>query len=70
MLEVCACLGISIADRKVEEPAMVIIFLGILLDAAKMELRLPQDKLKALVAILRNWDVKKRKTTKKGSYYH
>ena len=51
MLKVCARLGFPIADRKVEGPTMVIIFLDILLDAAKMELRLPQDKLETLMAL-------------------
>lgn len=44
---------------------MVITFLGIILDTAKMELRLPKDKLEALMALLGNWDVKKRTTTKR-----
>ena len=50
MLEVCGRLGFPIAGEKLEGPTMVIIFLGILLDATKMELRLPQDKVEALIS--------------------
>ena len=44
---------------------MAIIFLGILLDAANMELHLPQDKLEALLELLGNWFKRKKRTTKK-----
>ena len=65
MLRVCSHLGFPIAVGKVEGLTEVITFLGIILDAAKMELRLPKDKLEALMALLGNWDVKKRTTTKR-----
>ena len=65
MLEVCRRLGFPIAQGKVEGPTRVIIFLGILLDTESMELRLPQDKLEALVSLLNNWNEKKKKITKR-----
>ena len=54
MIEACKCLGFPIAEGKVEGPTMVIIFLGIVLDADKMELHLPTDKLEALMVLLCN----------------
>ena len=66
-LEVCRRLGFPITEEKVEGPTMAIIFLGILLDAANMELRLPQDKLEALLALLGNWDERRRKQQRGSS---
>ena len=65
MLKVCAYLGFPIAERKVKGTIVMNIFLGLLLDADKMELRLPQDKLDTLVALLGDWNANKRKTTKR-----
>ena len=65
MLEVCRRLGFPIAQGKVEGPTRAIIFLGILLDTESMELRLPQDKLEALLSLLNSWNKKKMRTTKR-----
>ena len=65
MLHICKQLGFPIAERKTEGPTTVIIFLGILLDTVKMELRLPRDKLEALTSLLRQWSTTKKKTTKR-----
>ena len=65
MLHTCKQLGFPIAERKIEGPTTVITFLGILLDTATMELRLPHDKLEALTSLLRQWNTTKKKTTKR-----
>ena len=65
MLEVCRRLGFPIAQGKVEGPTRAIIFLGILLDTESMELRLPRDKLEALLSLLNSWNEKKKKITKR-----
>lgn len=41
----CAFLGFPLALEKVEGPATILVFLGILLDSVRMELRLPPEKL-------------------------
>lgn len=65
MLEVCKQLGFPIAVNKVEGPTNIITFLGILLDTVKMEMRLPPEKLEALLLLLSQWQTKRRKATKR-----
>jgi hypothetical protein len=48
LIAVLRKLGFSISWSKVTDPCKVITFLGIELDTESMELRLPEDKLKAL----------------------
>lgn len=62
MLHVCRLLGFPIAENKVEGPTPLITFLGILIDTVKMELRLPSDKLEALLLLLQQWQHKKKVT--------
>lgn len=38
-LELCECLGVPVSSHKVEGPAMVLTFLGILLDTWKLEIK-------------------------------
>ena len=64
-IEVCAKLGIPIAPDKLEGPAHILAFLGILLDTELMQLRLPQDKLSALMKLLTEWQSMRRKVTKR-----
>ena len=45
-LNLCKRLGVPIADHKVEGPATVLPFLGILIDTEKSIVRLPHEKLK------------------------
>ena len=45
---------------KIKGPATILVFLGILLDTVKLEMRLPEDRLAALKALLQQW-----RTTKK-----
>jgi len=48
-------IGVPIADHKTEGPTSALILLGIKVDTAKMELRLPPSKLRHLKAEIRTW---------------
>ena len=48
-------LGFPIAEEKIDSPAAVITFLGILLDTIKMELRLQKKKLDDLLLLHKQW---------------
>ena len=52
-LELCETLGIPIAAPKVEGPATVLPFLGILIDSGNGVLKLPSDKLLGLKRLIR-----------------
>ena len=58
-VKLCEYLGVPIAKRKLEGPVTVLVFLGILLDTVAFEIRLPQDKLVRLQALIRSWRTKK-----------
>ncbi len=53
--ETCQQLGVPLDESKEEGPSEVITFLGIEIDTAKMEVRLPQNKLDELRSILKKW---------------
>ncbi len=55
----CDRLGVPIAAHKTEGPSTVVSFLGITIDTAKGELRLPEDKLSRLRDLLEEWRSKK-----------
>ena len=59
MLSLCACLGIPVAEDKLEGPGTHITFLGILLDSSKQELSLPPGKLHEIQSLLETWHSKK-----------
>ena len=44
-LRMCASLGVPMSPEKTEEPAQVMVFLGIEIDTLSRELRLPQQKV-------------------------
>ena len=48
IIQICNHLGIPLALEKVEGPATTLPFLGIVVDAIRMEARLPEDKLRKL----------------------
>ena len=52
---VCSELGVSLAPEKQDGPTTVIVFLGVVIDTIKQEMRLPEDKLKRLLATLQEW---------------
>ena len=51
-LVLCEELGFPVAPEKTEGPATTLTFLGIEIDAEKLQLRLPQVKLSQLAAII------------------
>ena len=57
-------LGIPLAIEKVGGPAMVLDFLGIVLDTERMEARLPKDKLERIQLAIQEW-LHKRSATKR-----
>ena len=50
----CATLGVPIANEKTKGPVKKIVFLGLLLDAAKQTVEVPRDKLEELKTKIRN----------------
>ncbi len=54
-LQVCEELGFSVVSKKTEGPATQINLLGIEIDSAHMELRLPRQKLQKLQEIVEQW---------------
>ena len=61
----CTRLGVPIAESKMEGPKEGNTFLGIELDTAKGELRLPKEKLQHLQRKIRQW-TSRRSCTKKN----
>ncbi len=53
--EACEVLGMPLDPAKEEGPAQVITFLGMELDTRSMVVRLPEERLKALKRMLREW---------------
>ena len=49
----------AIASHKTEGPASSLCFLGILVDTDRMELRLPEEKIRRLQALLGEWRERK-----------
>ena len=61
---ICKRLGVPLAVEKREGPAQVLVFLGIILDSVRMELRLPEEKLQRMPAMVEEW-LPRRSCTKK-----
>lgn len=55
ILRICKFLGVPLKVEKLEGPTMVLIFLGIILDTLKLEIRLPTDKLEELKKLIMEW---------------
>ena len=64
LLDICRMLGIPIVEEKLEGSTTLLVFLGILIDTIKGELRLPIEKLIRLHQQVESWLVKKRCTKK------
>ena len=45
LMQTCKELGVPLATEKLEGPSTTLTFLGVEIDTAKMEIRLPDDKL-------------------------
>ena len=61
-IQTAARLGLPVEPSKVEGPSSTLTFLGIEIDSAKRELRLPREKLLRLQRLLRDWVGKKAAT--------
>lgn len=48
LLQACSDLGVPVASHKCTSPTTCLIFLGIVIDAVKMDIRPPEEKLKQL----------------------
>ena len=55
----CAELGVPLAMEKLEGPDTSLTFLGIVIDTVKLELRLPEEKLRRLEVLMQEWHVKR-----------
>ena len=62
LIQVCQVLGVPLATEKVAGPATTLEFLGILLDTARMEARLPNEKLARVRQTVTVWLGKKSAT--------
>ena len=60
MLECCQALGVPVASEKIEGPATTLTYLGIEMDTVNMQLRLPQDKLDRVKAVVDQWLVRRK----------
>ena len=72
---VCSELGVPLAQEKQDGPTTKIVFLGILIDTVRQELRLPEDKLKRILETVTHWIGKKACTKNElesliGSLHH
>ena len=63
-IQVCKDLGVPLALEKVEDPTTCLIFLGIILGMARMEIRLPEDKMVRIRQEVARWLLKKKATKK------
>ena len=57
--QVCSALGVPMAPNKQEGPTTCLVFLGIQIDTVAGELRLPEDKLQRLQALLQKWGARR-----------
>jgi len=64
MIDTAKYLGIPLAMEKLEGPSHCLTFLGIALDTQKMQVRLPDDKLKHIKCQLSIW-LHRKKATKR-----
>ena len=55
LTSLCAALGVPLAEDKREGPTTCLEYLGILLDSAALEARLPPDKLQDIHDAIRSW---------------
>ena len=62
---VCEFLGMPLKLEKIEGPATILIFLGILIDTLQLELRLPEEKMSEIKALLKEWE-RKQSCTKRA----
>ena len=59
IISTCEELGFPIKKNKLEDPTTCLEYLGIILDTRNMELRLPEEKVTQLMALLQEWAAKR-----------
>ena len=64
-LSICQEIGFPIMAEKVVAPTTVIDFLGVVIDTTRMEIRLPEEKLVRLKAMINLWQSRKSCTKRK-----
>ena len=62
IIRCCEALGVPLALEKVEGPSTSLSFLGIVIDTAQMQLRVPPDKLQRVKELITTWLSKKSST--------
>ncbi len=55
LMGLCDQLNMPLALEKLDGPTPCLVFLGILIDSSKLELRLPPEKLRRLLGMLSHW---------------
>ncbi len=58
-LRMLELLGVPVATHKTEGPSTLVTFIGILIDTVSFELRLPDEKIQRLRALLERWQSKR-----------
>ena len=66
-LSICEALGFPVAPDKTEGPTTSLVFLGIEIDTVASQLRLPQDKLTALLSTISQWMVSRGRLAPRAS---
>ena len=64
LLELLRSLGFSISYHKVEPPTTSLVFLGIQIDSVKMQLSLPQDKVRELHTLVDSYALRRHASLK------
>ena len=59
LIATCEYTGNPLEVSKCEGPATTIVFLGLELDSIKLEIRLPESKLRRLLLLLKKWEGKR-----------
>ena len=60
LTQTCKDLDIPLVMEKLEGPSTTLIFLGVVIDSTRMEIRLPEDKLQRIHQELEKWEDKRR----------
>ena len=66
LVRVCKELQVPLAPEKKEGPSTVNVFLGIIIDTMRQELKLPKEKLDRLQALVTEW-IRKKSCTRENS---
>ena len=59
ILDILESLGVPVAVEKIEGPATIVTFLGVLIDTSRFELRLPEPKINYIRELIGTWRAKR-----------